>query len=120
MEPTGQEFTEQNRSGPVTKSWVSPLLWVLAPLTLVVAVAAGIAAAKAQNWAWVPIWSTVILSLAVVALGCIRLAEIGKLQATGLRMSQTLGGCALLFLFVIAVGVFFFVSCAMNFSIGGH
>jgi hypothetical protein len=100
------------------KSPIKTLLFVLVPLTLVLAVVAGIATAKENYWATASICGAVALLLATIVLGVIRLAEVKKLQQTSLRLGQILGTIGLLGLVVLAAGGLFFLSCAANFSIG--
>jgi len=88
---------------------IKRLLFILVPLTLALAVPAGISTWKGGGDAWniAFVGSVIVLSWVVIVLGF-----FGSLDENKLRLGRLLGAGALLGLFVLAVGVVFFFSCA--------
>ena len=99
------------------KSRVKTLLLVLVPVTLALAVVAGIATGKGSDWAGVFSFCAVVSLLpAFIGLGVMRLIEVREFQQAGLRLGQVLFAVALLGLFVLSVGMVFFFSCSAYYS----
>jgi uncharacterized BrkB/YihY/UPF0761 family membrane protein len=117
MEPNRESGPENGGEGRPPAFEVKILLLVLIPVSLALAALAGMAAAKGSTWFPAACWGAVLTGVGVFILGGVRLWQVGKFQQTGLRVGQVLGTIALLLLFVVAAGAFFFAACAMNFSI---
>jgi hypothetical protein len=98
------------------KPRIATRLTILIPLTLVAVCVSGLATGLGYNLVETLAGiATVLLLLGVLVVGVLRLLERRQLQQTDLRLGQILGAVALLVLFVLAVGVVFFLSCAANF-----